>query len=470
MDPVEMRAALDRQKRAHLSDMTPDAAQRLDRLDRLAAMTSENADAICAAISADFGNRSLHESRMAEIFTVQSGIAHARRHLRGWMKPRRVATALHFRPAHNRLIPQPLGAVGVVSPWNYPYDLAIGPTLAAMAAGNRVMLKPSEATPRTSELMAQLAQKYFKPEEFFVVIGDAKAGQAFCELPFDHLLFTGSTAVGRLVAQAAAKNLTPVTLELGGKSPAILDASVDMARAVPSILYGKCFNAGQTCIAPDYVLAPTGKIDAFVDAARQVVAGMYPTLANNPDYTSIVNERHYQRLTALLRDAEDKGARTIALNPAGENFDPSLRKIAPTLVLGATPDMAIMQEEIFGPLLPVIGYGALDEAIAFVNGRDRPLALYWFGENEANRDRVLAGTISGGVTVNDTLMHFAQEELPFGGVGPSGTGAYHGSWGFETFSKLKPVFVQSRFNGAGMLRPPYGAGFDRLLSLLKKFA
>ena len=470
MQPEDMRAMLERQKRAHLADMTPEAAQRMDRLDRLAAMTGDNVEAVCAAISADFGNRAKQETLLADIYTVQSGVAHARRHVRSWMKPRRVATALTMRPGHNRLLPQPLGVVGVVSPWNYPYDLAIGPTLAAFAAGNRVMLKPSEVTPRTSELIARLAEKYFRPEELFVVLGDAKTGQAFTELPFDHLIFTGSTPVGRLVAQAAAKNLTPATLELGGKSPAILDASADMGRATASILHGKCFNAGQTCIAPDYVLAPREKVDGFVEAARGAVTRMYPTLANNADYTSIVSDRHYARLQGLLRDAEEKGAKTVALNPAGENFDPSSRKIPPTLVLDATPDMKIMQEEIFGPLLPVIATQGLDEAIAFVNGRDRPLALYWFGENGANRDRVLANTISGGVTINDTLMHFAQEEQPFGGVGPSGMGAYHGHWGFETFSKLKPVFVQSRFTGAGMLRPPYGATFDRLLSMLKRLS
>jgi coniferyl-aldehyde dehydrogenase len=243
-----------------------------------------------------------------------------------------------------------------------------------------------------------------------------------------------------------------------------------MARAAGSIMFGKCFNAGQTCIAPDYALTPRDKVGLFVEATRSVVAGMYPKLAGNPDYTSIVSERHYQRLQGLLRDAEEKGAKTIALNPAGENFDPALRKIPPTLVLDARPDMAIMQEEIFGPLLPVVGYDKLDEAVAFINERDRPLALYWFGENAANRDHVLANTISGGVTINDTLLHFAQEEQPFGGVGPSGMGAYHGHWGFDAFSKLKPVFYQSKFNGAGLLRPPYGATFDRILSLIRKFA
>lgn len=470
MQPEDMRAMLERQKRAYLADMSPDAAKRIDRLDRLAAMTNENVDAICAAISGDFGNRAKQESLLADIYTVQSGVAHARRHLRSWMKPRRVTTSITMRPGHNRLQPQPLGVVGVVSPWNYPYDLAIGPTLAAFAAGNRVMVKPSEVTPRTSELLARLVEKYFKPEELFVVLGDAKAGQAFTELPFDHLIFTGSTPVGRLVAQAAAKNLTPVTLELGGKSPAIIDASADIGRATASIMHGKSFNAGQTCIAPDYVLAPSDKVDGFVEAARGAVTRMYPTLANNPDYTSIVSDRHYARLQGLLRDAEEKGARTVALNPAGENFDPSLRKIPPTLVLGATDDMKIMQEEIFGPLLPVVATKGLDEAIAIVNGRDRPLALYWFGEDGGNRDRVMANTISGGVTINDTLLHFVQEEQPFGGVGPSGMGAYHGHWGFEAFSKLKPIYVQSRFTGAGMLRPPYGATFDRLLSMLKKFS
>jgi coniferyl-aldehyde dehydrogenase len=329
------------------------------------------------------------------------------------------------------------------------------------------MLKPSELTPRLSDLMARMVADHFAPDEFAVVTGDESVGKAFSELPFDHLLFTGSTTVGRLVAQAAAKNLTPVTLELGGKSPVILDASCDFDRAARSIAFGKFLNAGQTCIAPDYALVPRASVEAFAESLRRAIARLYPTLARNPDYTSILSDRHRQRLAALLAEAESQGARAIVVNPAGEELDPAARKLAPTLLLGATPQMKLMQEEIFGPILPIIGYDAIDEALAAVNARDRPLALYWYGEDERRRDHVLSNTISGGVTVNDCTIHFLQEHQPFGGVGASGMGAYHGEWGFRTFSKEKPVFVQSKLNGLSLLYPPYGRTFARMMGLLR---
>jgi coniferyl-aldehyde dehydrogenase len=355
--------------------------------------------------------------------------------------------------------------VGVVSPWNYPLQLALGPVVGAIAAGNRVMLKPSELTPRTAALLEQAIGERFAPNEFAVVPGGADVGQAFVELPFDHLLFTGSTAVGRLVAQAAAKNLTPVTLELGGKSPAILDPSCDMALAAPRLALGKLLNAGQTCIAPDYALVPAAQVAQFSAAMRAAVAAMYPNAADNDDYTSIVSDRHYARLERLLADATAKGASVVEL---GGKPDPARRRMSPLLVLGATDGMDIMREEIFGPLLPVVAYESIDEAIGYVNRHERPLALYWFGEDAASRDRVLARTVSGGVTVNDCLWHFAQEDLPFGGVGASGMGAYHGEAGFRTFTKDKPVFFQPRLNGMFLLRPPYGRTFERVMALLRR--
>jgi coniferyl-aldehyde dehydrogenase len=461
---------LQRQRAAFTAEMNPPIAARLDRLARLARMNEQHAAAIVAAIGADFGHRSPHETRMAELLLVGSAIRHARRHLKGWMKTRRVSTAMHYLPAGNRLMRQPLGVVGIIAPWNYPYQLSVTPAIAAIAAGNRVMLKPSELTPRFSELLQRIVGESFAEDEIAVVTGDAETGRAFTELPFDHLFFTGSTKVGRLVAQAAAKNLTPVTLELGGKSPAILDPSSDFATAAPRLAFGKLLNAGQTCIAPDYAFVPRDRIDSFVEHMQRAVAALYPRLAANPDYTSIVSERHFARLQGMLDDARSKGARIVSINPAGETFDPAARKQPPVLVLGATAEMQLMQEEIFGPILPLLAYERIEEAIAYINRHERPLALYWFGSDQANRDKVLSQTISGGVTLNDCIWHIAQEDQPFGGVGASGSGSYHGEWGFRTFSKEKPVFTQSRLNGMFLMHPPYGKTIERMLALLKRIA
>ena len=384
------------------------------------------------------------------------------------MAPRRVPTALHFLPARNELLAQPLGVVGIVSPWNYPVLLSLGPALAALAAGNRVVIKPSESTPAFADLLQRLVRTTFPEEELAVATGGADVGRAFVGLPFDHLFFTGSTAVGRQVAQAAAANLVPVTLELGGKSPAIVDASCDLDEAAPRLAYGKLLNAGQTCIAPDYVLVPEGRADALVDRLSTAIARMYPTLAGNPDYTAIVSARHRARLVDLVADARSLGARIVEVKPAGESIAPDDRRLAPTIVLGANRTMRVMQEEIFGPVLPIVEVRSLDDALAFVNAGERPLALYWFGRDATNRDRVLAQTHAGGVTINDCLWHMPQEHQPFGGIGASGMGAYHGKWGFDTFSHRKPVFHQARFNGGFMLRPPYGATFERLLGVLKR--
>ena len=467
---ARLHALLECQRSAFALEMNPTVAVRKERLARLAAMGEKHAAQIVEAISADFGHRSPHETQMAELVMVGGTIRHAERHLKGWMKARRGPTALHYRPGSNRLMRQPLGVVGIVAPWNYPYQLALEPAVAAIAAGNRVMLKPSELAPRLSELLARMVAEFFAEDEMAVVTGDAQTGKSFTELPFDHLLFTGSTAVGRMVAQAAAKNLTPVTLELGGKSPAILDPSSDLATVAPRLAFGKLLNAGQTCIAPDYAFVPKDRIDAFVEQMQRTIARMYPRLADNPDYTSIVSDRHFARLQGLLEDARSKGARIVTINPAGETFDPARRKQPPVLVLGATPEMKLMQEEIFGPILPVLGYDRIEEAIAYINRHDRPLALYWFGSDGANRDKVLSQTISGGVTLNDCIWHFAQQSQPFGGVGASGTGCYHGEWGFRTFSKEKPVFDQPRLNGMFLMYPPFGKTFERMLALLRRIA
>ncbi|MDN7898909.1 coniferyl aldehyde dehydrogenase [Burkholderia cepacia] len=468
--PTDLAARFERQRRAFALEPNPALATRLARLERLAAWLDAHEHDIVRAIDTDFQGRSAHETRLAEVFIVRAGIGHARRHLKHWMRARRVPTALHFRPGYNRLIPQPLGVTGIISPWNYPLQLSLGPALAALAAGNRVLIKPSELTPALSDLLVSMARETFAPDELDVVVGDVELGKAFASLPFDHLFFTGSTRVGRVVAQAAAANLTPVTLELGGKSPAILDASCNVAVAAQRIAFGKLLNAGQTCVAPDYLLVPAGTADSVASQLARAVARLYPTLAANPDYTAIISERHRARLADMVDEARRAGARILEVNPAGESFVTSSRKFAPTIVVGAPDDTRLMNEEIFGPILPIVEYANLDDALAYIQGRARPLALYWFGEDASRRDRVLRETVSGGVTINDCLWHLVQENQPFGGVGQSGMGAYHGQWGFDTFSKLKPVFHQARWNGAVLFHPPYGRVFDLLLRTLSRLA
>ena len=466
--PASLERLLLIQRSAFEAERYPIVATRRDRLERLRRIVTQHESRFVAAIERDFGHRSAHETRLAELYIVGAEARHAIRRLSRWMKPRRVATPWHLLPASARIMHQPVGVVGIISPWNYPVQLALAPAVAAIAAGNRVMLKPSELTPATSSLLAELVSAAFREDEFAVVEGDADIGQAFSALAFDHLFFTGSTAVGRKVAQAAAANLTPVTLELGGKSPAVFDATADFASSVPRLMVGKLLNAGQTCIAPDYALVPAARLDEFIAAATATVHDLYPQVSTNPDYTSIVNARHFARLTGLLDDARSKGARIMPLGEAGARTDTTPRRLVPTLVAGVTDDMAIMREEIFGPLLPIETYSTPDDAIARINARPHPLALYWFGDDRRNRERMLRQTLAGGVTVNDTLWHFAHEGLPFGGVGASGSGQYHGEHGFVTFSKAKPVYAQSRFAPTRLLYPPYGRVFERVLALLKR--
>jgi coniferyl-aldehyde dehydrogenase len=358
--------------------------------------------------------------------------------------------------------------VGIISPWNYPVQLALLPAVAALAAGNRALIKPSEITPSTSALLATLVARYFSPGELAVVSGGADIGAAFARLPFDHLLFTGSTQVGRTIGLAAAENLTPVTLELGGKSPALIHANADLPALSARLAIGKLLNAGQTCIAPDYVLIPGQRAEALVQALQRAVARLYPAPIDNRDYTSIIDERHYSRLTALLDDARAKGARVIELGGSNGSASGGARRVPPTLVLDVSDAMAVMQQEIFGPILPIETYTTLDQAIERINARPRPLAMYMFGGSAAERRRVLERTIAGGVTLDDTLWHFSNENLPFGGVGASGYGAYHGERGFLTFSHQKPVFAQSRATPGRLLYPPYGERFEATLRLLKR--
>jgi coniferyl-aldehyde dehydrogenase len=445
----------------------PELAERLDRLARLRAVISDNEARFAAAISADFGNRSAVETTVAETMFVLGEIKHAAKHLKGWMAPRRIATQLQFLPGRNRLMPQPLGVVGIIAPWNYPLQLTLAPAAAALAAGNRVMIKPSELVPQFSELLREVISQRFDPAEMMVTGIEDGVAETFAQLPFDHLIFTGSTRIGRLVAAAAGRNLTPVTLELGGKSPAIIDRSADLAEAATRIAYGKLLNAGQTCIAPDYALVPAASVEDFAGKLQAAMLRMYGSDPGNGDYTSIVSDRHYARLEALVADAAAQGARILQPARAGDPLWKSRRKFPPTVIVGATAAMTVMQEEIFGPVLAVMGYGDAAEPIAYINAHDRPLALYWFGEDTVARDQVLSRTVSGGVTVNDCLFHFTQVNQPMGGVGASGTGAYHGQWGFEALSKLKPVFYRSPFNRFADLYPPYGAKIARLQKMLR---
>ncbi|AND92768.1 MULTISPECIES: coniferyl aldehyde dehydrogenase [Bradyrhizobium] len=444
-----------------------DLAERLDRLARLRAVVADNEERFRQAISADFGHRSAVETTIAETMMVYSEIRHATKHLKSWMAPQRIATALQFLPARNRLIPQPLGVVGIIAPWNYPLQLTLAPAIGAIAAGNLVMIKPSELVPHFAGLLKETVAARFDATELLVTGVEDEIAKAFASLPFDHLVFTGSTRVGRLVAEAAGRNLTPVTLELGGKSPAIIDASADLDEAAERIAYGKLLNAGQTCIAPDYVLVPERSLQAFAEKLRAQMRRMFGTDPANKDYTSVISDRHYARLEGLVADAVERGAKILQPARADDPNWKAHRKFPPTLILGATEDMAVMQEEIFGPVLPVLGYREPADAIAFVNRRDRPLALYWFGKDRDARDAVLSRTVSGGVTVNDCLFHFAQVNQPMGGVGASGTGAYHGEWGFRTFSKLKPVFYRSKFNRLADLYPPYGGKIARLEKMMR---
>jgi coniferyl-aldehyde dehydrogenase len=467
--PTEDLGALLRvQQTAFQSDMLPSLAARRDRLKRLNLLVESHAEEFAAAISSDFSTRSLIEIRITETLFLQSGIRHAIRHLSRWMKPRRVSTALAYLPGRSLIMRQPLGVVGIISPWNYPLQLALAPLIGTLAAGNRALLKPSELTPTFSAALAQSVAKTFAVDEVSVVTGDATIGKQFAALPFDHLIFTGSTAVGREVAQAAAKNLTPVTLELGGKSPAIIDASCDLEGVIDRIAWGKLINAGQTCIAPDYMLVPRNDVDRFVARLRASMTRLYPTFRSNPDYSGIISERHLRRLRELIEDARARGATVIEVEPWNSNLTAG-RQLPPTLLLNVSDNMRVMSEEIFGPILPVVPYDSLAEALAYINRHERPLALYWFGENRAARNQVLAGTIAGGVSINDTLLHIAQEGLPFGGVGASGQGHYHGEFGFRQFSKEKPVFIQSRFSGGGIIRPPYKPSIQRVLRWLARF-
>jgi coniferyl-aldehyde dehydrogenase len=467
-DPAALLAeTLQRQRQAYLAHPVPSLDERKADLRALQRFVRDHKSAICDAISADYGHRSRHETLLAEVFPVVDGIDHVIRHLRRWMKPQRRSVDLrNFLGARNRVIPQPLGVVGVIVPWNFPLNLSLIPLTYIFAAGNRAMVKMSENSRHLAQLLIERMPAYFPPEKLQFFDETGGVGIELSKLPFDHLLFTGSGATGRAVMAAAAQNLCPVTLELGGKAPAILCDDFPLRLAAERILFVKYLNAGQICTTVDHLWMPKARIAEFVEVAREIMPRRFPQL-ETPDYTAIIDQRSFDRLLAALDDARERGATVVQLVP-GPAFDPALRKIAPHIVLDAPADSVLWQREIFGPILPIRGYESLDEAVNAINAGPRPLAIYPFSNNTATVQSLLERVMSGGVSVNDALFHVGQHDLPFGGVGDSGMGHYHGEEGFHTFSKLRPVFYQARFSTLKFIMPPYGKFADRVLAFLTK--
>lgn len=456
-----MGAVLAKQRAAFTAAMPEGHAIRRDRIDRAIALLVDHKDAFAKAVSADFGHRSTEQTLMTDIMPSVGALKHARKHFEAWSRDekRKAMFPLGLLGAKAKVVYQPKGVVGVIAPWNFPIGMVMVPMAGILAAGNRAMVKPSEFTERVADLFAEVVPQYFAEEEMAVFTGGVEIGSAFSKLAFDHLIFTGATSVGKHIMRAAADNLVPVTLELGGKSPTFIGRSADKAKAGQRIAMGKMMNAGQICLAPDYLMVAKEQEQDVIASVKSSVATMYPTLLGNDDYTSVVNGRNYERLQGYLADAKEKGAELIEVNPVGEDFASSNgNKMPLTILRNVNDDMKVMQEEIFGPILPVMTYDSIDQAIDYVNAHDRPLGLYYFGNDKAEEEKVLSRTISGGVTVNDVLFHNAMEDLPFGGVGPSGMGNYHGLDGFKTFSHMRAVYRQPGLDIAGMsgFKPPYG--------------
>lgn len=464
---AELQAALDRQRQACSRDPVPSYRQRLADLRTLARFVRENRDALVAAVNQDYGCRSRHETLLGEIVPVLDGIKYTRRHLRAWMRrQRRGVDLLLFPGARNRVIPQPLGVVGMIVPWNFPINLTFLALTSVFAAGNRAMVKLSENSRHFAALLIERLPRYFPAEKLAVFDESGGVGVEFSQLKFDHLLFTGSTQTGRSVMAAAAANLVPVTLELGGKSPALLCDDFPVRNAAERILFVKLLNAGQICTTVDYLLMPRAKVAEFVACARAITLKRYPQLAS-PDFTSIIDARAFARITHALEDARARGATLVQLLP-GPPWDEATRKVSPHLVLDPPAECELLQREIFGPVLPIIGYAQLADAVAFINERPRPLAFYPFSRSRTTIEALLQVVMSGGVTVNDALWHVGQHDLPFGGVGASGMGHYHGREGFNTFSKLRPVFYQAPVSGMRALWPPFGTLADKVLDFLTR--
>ena len=465
----QLQVALERQRSAFYAEGLVSLETRLDRLDRCLALIVDHQQEFIDAVNSDFGNRSRHVTLMTDLYTSVSGIKFVKKHLQQWMKPekRRANFPLGLFGAKAYIHYQPKGVIGVMAPWNVPVSMVFNPLADVLGAGNRAMVKPSEFTPASSALMAELIQRYFDDTELTVITGDADTGAAFSALCFDHLIFTGATGIGRHVMRAAAESLTPVTLELGGKSPVIVGHDVDMDDCIGKLIAGKCMNSGQLCISPDYCFVPEAQLDSFLAKAKKVFKRLYPGVMDNTDYVSMINQRHYQRVLSYIDEAAEKGARVINLNNDDENFRASgSQKIPLHLIVNPGNELLTMQHEIFGPILNINTYSDLNEVISFINRQPRALALYYFGKDQTETDKVLDLTISGGVTVNDIGMHVGCEDIPFGGVGQSGMGSYHGIDGFRTFSHAKSVFRQGRVNIAKLAGtlPPYGKGVDKMMA------
>jgi coniferyl-aldehyde dehydrogenase len=464
-----MAAVLRAQRGAFDAEMPVSEAVRRDRIDRVIALMRKHGEAFAAALSEDFGHRSRVQSLLTDIVATIRSAKHAKKHLSAWMKPekRPLDFPLGLLGARAQVEYQPKGVIGVIAPWNFPVQLSFGPLIGALAAGNRAMIKTSEYTPAVAKLTEETIAEFFSPDEVAVFSGGPEVGQAFAKLPFDHLIFTGATGIGKHILHAAADNLTPVTLELGGKSPTIIGRSADVKAATERVVLGKMMNAGQICLAPDYLLVPEDKEAEVIDGLKSAVSVLYPKLLDNEDYASVINARHRDRLKGYLDDATAKGAELIEVNPAGEDFGATnSNKLPLTIVRNPTDEMTVMQEEIFGPVLPVKTYNRTEDAVAYVNAHDRPLGLYYFGSDGAEERRVLDSTVSGGVTVNDVIFHVSMEDLPFGGVGPSGMGSYHGRDGFKTFSHARAVYRQPKIDVAKLagFKPPYGAAAEKAIA------
>ena len=456
-----LNEVLEIQKKAHLRDGPLSVETRKDWIDRCIALLIKYQNEIAEVISEDFGHRSTESSLLADVAGSIGSLKSAKENIRKWVKPEKrkvTPSILGLLGARLRLEYQPLGTVGVISPWNFPVTLTFGPLGSIFAAGNRAMIKPSEFTPKTSELMKKMFEEAFSQEEVAVFTGGPDLGEAFSSLPFDHLLFTGATSVAKHVMRAASENLVPVTLELGGKSPVIISKKSNFDVSVGRLMAGKTLNAGQICLAPDYVFIPKDKKEDFISQSKKVVTEMYPSLKENPDYTSVINQRHYDRLQGYIEEAKEKGFEVIEINPSNEDFSQQAHhKIPPTLIVDPDDSLSVMKEEIFGPILSVKTYENIEDTVDYINSKDRPLGLYYFGDDKEEMQNVLENTTSGGVTINDVVFHVGQDNAPFGGVGPSGTGSYHGVEGFKNFSHTKTIYTQSKFDGLfGLFRPPFG--------------
>ena len=467
--PQNMQAILEKQRASFTAALPEAMSVRRDRIDRAIALLIDHAEDFAKAVSADFGHRSREQTLMTDIMPSVSAMKHAKKHFESWAKneKRKPTFPLGLLGAKAEVVYQPKGVVGIVAPWNFPVGMVMVPMAGILAAGNRAMVKPSEFTEEVSALFAEVIPKYFAEEEMAVFTGGPDVGIAFSKLAFDHMIFTGATGIGRHIMRAAAENLVPVTLELGGKSPTIIGRSADLKKAGDRIALGKMMNAGQICLAPDYLLVAKDQENDIIEAIKAGVQSQYPTLLANDDYTSVVNGRNHERLQSYLADAREKGAELIEINPAGEDFTSSNgNKMPLTIVRNVTDDMKVMQEEIFGPILPVMTYASVDDAVDYVNAHDRPLGLYYFGTDKAEENRVLSRTISGGVTVNDVIFHNAMEDLPFGGTGPSGMGNYHGVDGFKTFSHTRAIYRQTGMDVAGIggFKAPYGKATAKTLA------